>query len=135
VVSHAYPGDRPDVTQFAGVIDTLVARHQGLRAAVESLTVVHDAGQNSTGNHAVVEAAGIGFVSSLPPSDHADLLALPRSRYGVVEEARYPGLRCLDTTVTALGTTIADRQARIVIAHSLGTVVTYEALHAHPSWR
>jgi hypothetical protein len=28
--------------------------------------------------------------------------------------------------------TIAERQARIVIAHSLGTVVTYEALHAHP---
>ena len=28
--------------------------------------------------------------------------------------------------------TISDRQARIVIAHSLGTVVAYEALHAHP---
>ncbi len=28
--------------------------------------------------------------------------------------------------------TIAQRQARIVIAHSLGTVVAYEALHAHP---
>jgi len=29
--------------------------------------------------------------------------------------------------------TIAERRARIVIAHSLGTVVTYEALHAHPN--
>jgi hypothetical protein len=28
--------------------------------------------------------------------------------------------------------TIRDHGARIVIAHSLGTVVTYEALHAHP---
>jgi hypothetical protein len=28
--------------------------------------------------------------------------------------------------------TIADRRARVVIAHSLGTVVAYEALHAHP---
>jgi hypothetical protein len=28
--------------------------------------------------------------------------------------------------------TIADRRARIVIAHSLGTVVAYEALHARP---
>lgn len=28
--------------------------------------------------------------------------------------------------------TIVDRQARVVIAHSLGTVVAYEALHAHP---
>jgi hypothetical protein len=31
-----------------------------------------------------------------------------------------------------VATTIADRQARVVIAHSLGTVVAYEALHAHP---
>ena len=35
---------------------------------VESLTVVYDAGQNSGDNHAVVEAHGIGFVGSLPPS-------------------------------------------------------------------
>jgi hypothetical protein len=28
--------------------------------------------------------------------------------------------------------TIADRRARVVIAHSLGTIVAYEGLHAHP---
>jgi transposase len=33
LVSHAYPGDRPDVTQFATVIDQLVARHTTLTAA------------------------------------------------------------------------------------------------------
>ena len=68
LVSHAYPGDRPDVTQFATVIDTLVARYRDLSASVESLTVVYDAGQNSAANHAVIEEAGIGFVGSLPPS-------------------------------------------------------------------
>ncbi len=31
-----------------------------------------------------------------------------------------------------VATTIAERQARVVIAHSLGTVVAYETLHAHP---
>src|SRR5262249_35142203 len=31
-----------------------------------------------------------------------------------------------------VATSIAERQARIVIAHSLGTVVAYEALHTHP---
>ena len=30
-----------------------------------------------------------------------------------------------------VATAIADRHARVVIAHSLGTVVAYEALHAH----
>jgi transposase len=121
VVSHAYGGDRPDVTQFSTVIDELVARYQDLTAQVESLTVVYDAGQNSAANHALVEDAGIGFVGSLPPSDHPGLLAIPKTRYTPVEEDRYPGVRCVDTEVTALGVT---RRA----------VVTYSpTLHAKQS--
>ena len=30
LVSHAYPGNRPDVTQFATMIDLLAARHGAL---------------------------------------------------------------------------------------------------------
>ena len=33
LVSHAYPGNRPDVTQFATVVDQLIARHTALSAA------------------------------------------------------------------------------------------------------
>src|SRR6266542_3326741 len=88
---HAYPGDRPAVTQFSQVIDELLARYRDLAAQVESLTVVYDAGQNSADNHQVVEASGIGFVGSLAPSDHPDLLAVPRSRYLPVDADRYPG--------------------------------------------
>jgi len=113
VISHAYPGDRPDVTQFSEVIDELVDRYRQLAASVESLTVVYDAGQNSAGNHAIIEELGIGFVGSLPPSDHPDLLAVPRSRYTPVDAGRYPGLTCVDTTVTALGVT-----RRAVLTHS-----------------
>jgi transposase len=113
VLSHTYAGDRPDVTQFTTVIDTLIDRYRDLTTSVESLTVVYDAGQNSTDNHAVVEAARIGFVGSLPPSDHPDLLAIPRSRFVPVDQARYPGLTCVDTTGTALGVT-----RRAVLTHS-----------------
>ena len=113
LVSHAYPGDRPDVTQFATVIDTLVSRYRDLTASVESLTVVYDAGQNSADNHASVEDSGIGFVGSLPPADHAGLLAIPTADYRAVDEARYPGLRCVDTRVSALGVT-----RRAVLTHS-----------------
>ena len=113
ILSHAYPGDRPDVTQFATVVTALVDRYEALTAGVESLTVVYDGGQNSGDNHAVVEAARIGFVGSLPPSNHPDLLALPETRYAPVDEDRYPGLRCVDTTVTALGVT-----RRAVLTHS-----------------
>ena len=113
VVSHPYPGDRPDVTQFGKVIDELVARYRAVTESVASLTVVYDAGQNSHDNHATVEESGLGFVGSLPPSDHPGLLALPRTAYAPVDAQRYPGLTCMDTEVTALGVT-----RRAVLTHS-----------------
>jgi transposase len=113
LLSHAYPGDRPDVTQFSTVIETLLSRYRDMCQAVSSLTVVYDAGQNSTDNHDVVEESGIGFVGSLPPSDHPDLLAIGKRRYRTVDADRFPGVRCVDTTVTALGVT-----RRAVLTHS-----------------
>jgi transposase len=113
IVAHAYPGDRPDVTQFTTVLDELVGRYRLLVNSVESLTVVYDAGQSSATNHEQVEAAGIGFVGSLPPSDHPDLLDIPRSRYEVVDADRFDELTAYDTTVTALGVT-----RRAVLTHS-----------------
>ena len=113
VLSHAYAGDRPDVTQFTAVIDELLARYRQLCQQVESLTVVYDAGQNSAANHARIEQTQIGFVGSLAPSDHPALLAIPTARYVAVDAARYPGLTCVDTTVTALGVT-----RRAVVTHS-----------------
>jgi len=113
VVSHAYAGDRPDVTQFTAVIDELLHRYQQVGEQVESLTVVYDAGQNSQANHARIEKARIGFVGSLPPSDYPELLAIPTARYTPVDADRYPGVTCVDTTVTALGVT-----RRAVLTHS-----------------
>jgi transposase len=113
VVSHAYAGDRPDLTQFTSVVDELLARYRDLTAQVESLTMVYDAGQNSRDNHALIEDTGIGFVGSLPPSDHPDLLGIPRTRYTPVDTDRYPDLSCVDTEVTALGVT-----RRAVLTHS-----------------
>ena len=39
----------------------------------------------------VVEAHGIGFVGSLPPSDHPDLLAIPARDYRPVDPTATPG--------------------------------------------
>jgi transposase len=113
LVSHAYPGDRPDVTQFPALVEELVTRYRELAQGVDTLTLVYDAGQNSTGNHERVEVSGIGFVGSLPPSDHPDLLAITRTRYRKVDPDRFPGLTFVDTTVTALGVT-----RRAVLTHS-----------------
>ena len=113
LLSHAYPGDRPDVTQFSTVIAELLSRYRQLAESVESLTVVYDAGQNSTANHQLIEETGIGFVGSLPPSDHAGLLTLPATDYTAVDAERYPGLTCIDTHVAALGV-----ERRAILTHS-----------------
>jgi transposase len=113
LLSHAYPGDRPDVTQFPAMIEQLTTRFAHLAGGAEDLTLVYDAGQNSATNHEQVEASGIGFVGSLPPSDHPDLLAIARTRYRTVDPDRFPGLTHVDTTVTALGVT-----RRAVLTHS-----------------
>jgi transposase len=121
LLSHAYPGDRPDLTQFPQLLDELTTRYRQLSDSVEDLTLVYDAGQNSTTNHEQIEASRIGFVGSLPPSDHPGLLALGRTRYRKVDPDRFPGLTYVDTTVTALGVT-----RRAVLTHS-------QTLHAAQS--
>jgi hypothetical protein len=78
------------VTQFPTVVQDLMDRYRQLVEQVESLTLVYDAGQNSAGNYALVEDSGVGFVGSLPPSDHPDLLALPSTRYRHVDPDLFP---------------------------------------------
>jgi len=50
LVSHAYAGDRPDVTQFPLMVDELVSRFGALGLPADELTLVYDAGQDSKKN-------------------------------------------------------------------------------------
>lgn len=112
LLSHAYPGDRPDVTQFAGMIDELAARHRDLGTDPAELTVVFDAGQNSQPNFDHLAQAGLGYVGSLPPSDHHDLLAIPISDYQRVDT--FDGLHAIEAgSIDALG-----RSHRALLTHS-----------------
>jgi transposase len=115
VLSHAYQGNRPDVTQFSAVIDELVVRFGALARASDTLTVVYDAGCDSADGQADVEASPLHFVGSLRPSDHPDLLAVPRRRFQIVDAERFEGLTALETRTMALG---ADR--RVILTHSEG---------------
>ena len=114
LVSHAYPGDRPDVTQFSDVIDELVARYRQLVPTVESLTVVYDAGQNSTAQPRATRRHR-DRVRRIAATQRPPGTARPRPRTGYrdVDPDRYPGVTCVDTTVTALGVT-----RRAVLTHS-----------------
>jgi transposase len=137
---HAYPGNRPDVTQFPTLIDHLVRQythatttgggttpapaaladpadaHTHRSSGPGSMTVVFDAGQNSAGNFAHLAEAGLRFVGSVPPSDCPDLLALPASRRAPVDPDRYPGVTAVDTRRVVYGT---DRRVLLIHSQSL----------------
>ncbi len=126
LVSHAYPGNRPDVTQFPVMVEELVARFNTLAGdeagrPTERLTLVFDAGQNSEANYDLVEGSPFHFVGSLPPSDHPDLLAVPAGSYRAVDADAFPGLTAFETTKVVFGI-----GRRIVVCHS-------ENLHAKQS--
>ncbi len=113
VVSHPYAGNRHDSTQFTGLLDKLVDRWQAVGGDPAELSVTYDSGQNSSSNQTHIERAGLGYVTSLPPSDHPQLLAIGKDRFTVIDSDRFEGVSAHDTTVTALGVT-----RRAVITHS-----------------
>jgi len=116
---HAYPGDRPDVTQFPAMIDQLLERYQavcaaaGVPAGAADMTVVFDAGQNSEANFAHLAGTGLGYIGSVPASDCPDLTALPASARVIVDQDRFGGLTAYDTRRAVYGD---DRRA--ILTHS-----------------
>ena len=118
---HAYPGDRPDVTQFAAMISQLRGQYEAIAADARgqasgggaAMTVVFDAGQNSEGNFAFLAGTGLHYVGSVPASDCPDLTALPASMRTVVDEHRFAGLTACDTRRVVYG---AERRA--ILTHS-----------------
>jgi transposase len=118
LVSHAYPGDKPDVTQFPAMVNELAARFTALTGdegghGADRLTLVFDAGQNSEDNYWLMEDSPFHFVGSLPPSDHPDLLAVPTDRYHPVDTQRFPGLTAFEARKVVFGT-----ERRIIVTHS-----------------
>ena len=121
LLSHAYGGNHPDVTQFSHVLGELVARWGALAKESDQLTLVYDAGQDSEANQRAVAASPLHFVGSLPPSQHLDLLAIAKRRYAVVDAERFPGLSAVETRADALGA-----EYRVIVTHS-------ETFHAKQS--
>ena len=114
---HAYPGDRPDVTQFAAMVDQLRARHAAIAAAAgqqpADMTVVFDAGQNSEDNFAHLAGTSLRYAGPVPASDCPDLTSLPASARAVVDQDRFGALTAFGTRRVVYG---AERRA--ILTHS-----------------
>ena len=118
LLAHAYPGNKPDVTQFPVMIDALGARHRKLaqtagKTAIPEVTVVFDAGQNSASNFTRVTDTDLAFVGSIPPSQVSDLLSIPAAERSVVDKNRFGGLSAVETRRVVYGT-----ERRVILTHS-----------------
>jgi transposase len=114
---HAYPGGRPDVTQFPAMIGQLRGQYGAVCAAAGApaadMTVVFDAGQNSEDNFAYLAATRLHYVGSVPASDCPDLTALPATARAIVDQERFGDLTAHDTRRVVYG---AERRA--ILTHS-----------------
>lgn len=117
---HAYPGDRPDVTQFPVMVRQLAERYTTSAAAAGrpadagvDMTVVFDAGQNSAANFADLTDAHLHYIGSVPASDCPELTTLPASVRTDVDAGGFGGLTAYDTRRECYG---AERRA--ILTHS-----------------
>lgn len=76
LASKVLDGNTADVRAFQAALPELVARLEAVGVDAASVTLVFDKGNNSKTNLSLVDASGIGFVGSLTPSHHADLLGV-----------------------------------------------------------
>jgi transposase len=100
---HTYPGNQPDGPTFAGLTAELIDRHRRIAGQVESVTLIFDKGNCSRDNLRAVEASPYHFISSLVPTYHADLLAIPAGQFHSLEPDGLPGVRAYRTTKAVFG--------------------------------
>lgn len=78
-------GNSPDVRTFEATLPRLVRRLESLGVEPSSISLVFDKGNNSAANLAKVDQAGIGFVGSLVPTQHPELLEVVDEEYSAVD--------------------------------------------------
>ena len=98
-----YAGNVHDSTEFRSVTEELATHYRELAQTCEHITLVFDKGNNSEPAFDTLEATPFHFVGSLVPSQHPDLLAIPRSRFGTLTTERLDGVEVYRTQKKVFG--------------------------------
>jgi len=115
--SHVYQGNQVDCRLFPESLSRIRQRLAELSVDLERLTVVYDKGNLSRANQALVDQARFGYVASLVPANHADLMAIPLDRYSPLPEGtRLAGIPALRLTREVWG---AERTVVLFVSEQL----------------
>lgn len=127
-------GNTPDVKTFARALPELIARLGAVGVEPSSVTVVFDKGNNSGENLGAVQASGIGFVGSLVPSQHADLLGVADTEFAPVEGlAGVVAYRCEKEVFGMRRTIVVTRSQTFLDKQLVGLAQTMGRVQAHLS--
>ena len=100
---HTYAGNQHDSVTFHSVAEQLFERCRAFSQEVRQITLVFDKGNNSEENLGLVDQSPLHFVGSLVPTQHPNLLAIPRQAMRRLDRAQLPAVWAYRTEKLVFG--------------------------------
>ena len=113
-----YAGNVHDSVEFGNVLKQLTDRYTDFAKECSDITLVFDKGNNSEDNIEVLDETPYGFIGSLVPTYHADLLAIEREHFRPFIGERLQSVSAYRTTKKVFG---ADRTVLVTFNENLYT--------------
>lgn len=102
LLHHTYAGNQHDSVTFHSVAEQLFERCRSFSQEVEKITLVFDKGNNSEENLHLIDQSPLHFVGSLVPTQHPDLLAIPRTDMRRLDRSQLPAVWAYRTQKSSL---------------------------------
>src|SRR5437588_12431155 len=100
---HTYAGNQHDSVSFHSVAERLFERCRSFSQQVRQITLIFDQRNNSEENLKLVHQSPLHFVGSLVPTQHPDLLAIPRQAMRRLDRAQLPAVWAYRTHKVVFG--------------------------------
>jgi transposase len=100
-----YAGNVHDSVEFRSITEDLAAHYRDLVQSCDHITLIFDKGNNSAEAFQTLTETPFHFVGSLVPTQHPDLLAVPRRRFRALTTPRLEGVEVYRTEKKVFGET------------------------------
>ncbi len=98
-----YAGNVNDSTEFRSITADLSTHYSQLAESCDHITLVFDKGNNSEQAFEQLENTPFHFVGSLVPSQHSELLTIPRKQFRTLTQPGLEGVEVYRTQKTVFG--------------------------------
>jgi transposase len=100
-----YAGNVHDSVEFRSITEDLAVHYRDLAQSCDHITLIFDKGNNSAEALQSLIETPFHFVGSLVPTQHPDLLAVPRRRFRTLTTPRLEGVEVYRTEKKVFGRT------------------------------